>query len=102
MVYVTGNWKVALAGLALSLGIFLVVYFTVIKSSTDTANQALQQGLQQSQQALDQGQQAIDQGGGGSKAAQQQLNAAQALTQCLSTAGTDTAAVADCQAQYGG
>ena len=42
MVLVTGNWKLWIVGLAVSLGIFLVVFFTVITPSDNTANQALQ------------------------------------------------------------
>ena len=40
--------------MAVSLTIFGVVFFTVIKPSSDTANQAIKSGLQQSQQAIDQ------------------------------------------------
>ena len=56
MVLVTGNWRIALAGLAASLLIFGVLFFTVIQPSQNTANQAVKTGLQQSQQALNQAQ----------------------------------------------
>ncbi len=56
MVLVTGNWRIALAGLAASLVIFGVLFFTVIQPSQNTANQAIKSGLQQSQQALNQAQ----------------------------------------------
>ena len=46
MVLVTGNWRIWLAGMAASLAIFAVVFFTVIQPSTNTANQALKTGLQ--------------------------------------------------------
>jgi len=54
MVLVTGNWRIAMAGLAASLLIFGVLFFTVIQPSQNTANQAIKTGLQQSQQALNQ------------------------------------------------
>jgi F0F1-type ATP synthase membrane subunit b/b' len=104
MVLVTTNWRMYLIGLAVSLGIFLVIYFTVIKSSTDTANKAIQTGLEQTQQGLDQAQKQLNQSGGGVNTAKanQELDSAQALAQCLTTAGTDTDAVAACQSQFGG
>jgi hypothetical protein len=40
--------------MAASLAIFAVPAFTVIKPSSDTANQAVTSGLQQSQQVLNQ------------------------------------------------
>jgi hypothetical protein len=60
VVLVTGSWKLWLAGLAASLAIFGVVYFTAIKPSTDTANQAIKQGMQQTQQAIHQAQQQLN------------------------------------------
>lgn len=80
MVVVTGNWRIALAGLAASLLIFGVLFFAVIQPSTNTANQAVKAGLQQSQQAL---------------------NKAAKLANCLSQAGIDTSKVAACQANFG-
>ena len=102
MVLVTTNWRMYLIGLAVSLGIFLVIYFTVIKSSTDTANKAIQTGLEQTQQGLDQAQKQLNQSGVNSAKANAELNSAQALAQCLTSAGTDTDAVAACQSQFGG
>lgn len=102
MVLVTTNWRMYLIGLAVSLGIFLVIYFTVIKSSTDTANKAIQTGLEQTQQGLDQAQKQLNQSGVNSSKANAQLNSAQALAQCLTSAGTDTDALAACQSQFGG
>jgi hypothetical protein len=120
LIVVTNSWKIWLAGLAVSLGIFAIVYFTVIKDANDQAdealqqsNQAIEQGLQQSQQALDQNQQALDQadngtgtggGGGGANAgggsANQAIDQAQKLAECIAGAGTDTAAIQQCQAQF--
>ena len=51
MVY-GGGWEIGLVGLAVSVGIFAVLYFTAIKPTTDTANAAIRTGLQQSQQQL--------------------------------------------------
>jgi hypothetical protein len=64
MVLVTGNWKLWMVGMAASLAIFLVLFFTVIKPSSDTANQAVKSGLQQSQQVLNQAQKQITNAGG--------------------------------------
>ena len=41
MVLVTGNWRIAMAGLAASLLIFGVLFFAVIQPSQNTANQAI-------------------------------------------------------------
>ena len=123
MIVVTNSWKIWLAGLAVSLGIFAIVYFTVIKDANDQAdealqqsNQAIEQGLQQSQQALDQSQQAIDQAqqahgirhgrrrrqgrGGSGGSASQEIDQAQALAQCIAEAGTDVDAIQQCKAQF--
>jgi hypothetical protein len=58
-----------LAGLAVSLGIFAVLYFTVIRPDTNTANQAIKTGLQQSQQELDQAQKQVSSASGQASAA---------------------------------
>jgi hypothetical protein len=120
MVLVTGNWRVALAGLAASLLIFGVLFFTVIQPSQNTANQAIKSGLKQSQQVIDQAQKqlsgASSQAGSAASAAtasaapqiskatsqaQQQLSKAAKLANCLSQAGIDTTKVQACQANYG-
>ena len=116
MVLVTGNWKIALAGLATSLLIFGVLFFTVIQPSEHTANQAVKSGLQQSQQALNQAQkqlsnassqassassQAQKQLSSATGQAQQQLSQAAKLTNCVSQAGTDATQIAACQTKFG-
>jgi len=78
--YGGGGWRYWLAGLAVSVGIFAVLYFTVIKPTTDTANNAIRTSLEQSQR---------------------QLNQAEKLTGCLQDAGTDVGKVQDCQAKFG-
>jgi F0F1-type ATP synthase membrane subunit b/b' len=95
MVLVTGNFRLWLIGMAASLAIFAVVFFTVIKPSTDTANQAVKSGLQQTSRLLDQ---ASKQAGG---AGSQALSAAQKLQACVAAAGTDTSKLAACQSQFG-
>ena len=112
MVLVTGNWRAWAIGMAASLAIFAVVFFTVIKPSSDTANQAIKTGLQQSQQAINQGQQALHQAqkqlttatgqsGQVSSQAQQELGKAAKLTTCLSSAGTDVGKIQLCQSKFG-
>jgi uncharacterized membrane-anchored protein YhcB (DUF1043 family) len=92
--------KIWLASLAVSVGIFAVVYFTVIKPTTETANEAVKTGLQQSQQALDQSQKQLNNSGAATKSANKQLDQAQKLTNCLADAGTDMSAIDACQAKY--
>ena len=91
MVLVTGNWRIAMAGLAASLLIFGVLFFTVIQPSQNTANQAIKSGLQQSQQALNQAQKQLS--SAGSQAAK--------LANCLSQAGIDASKIQACQANFG-
>jgi hypothetical protein len=100
---VTNSWKLWLASLAVSLGIFLVIYFTVIKDSNDTVNNALQQSEQLQQNALDNANEQLKNASKGAPAsAKKALSNAQKLTDCVAAAGTDTAAIADCEAQFGG
>jgi hypothetical protein len=103
-----------LVGMAVSVAIFALLYLTVIKPSSDTANQAVRSGLQQSQQAINQAQKELSNSGGqaGSVAgaggqastvasqAQQQLSNAAKLTSCVAAAGTDLSKVQACQAKY--
>ena len=122
MVLVTGNWRIALAGLAASLLIFGVLFFAVIQPSQNTANQAIKTGLQQSQQALDQAQKQLSTAtvpaspatpaspstsqtqkaiAGATSQTQQTLSKATKLANWLSLAGIDTSKVAACQANFG-
>jgi hypothetical protein len=96
LIIVSSSWKLWLAGLAVSVGIFAVVYFTVIKPTTDNANNALTTSLQQANDQLSQAKENAP-----TPAAKKQLSQAQKLTACLQDAGTDTSAVADCQAKFG-
>jgi hypothetical protein len=125
MVMVTGNWRIALAGLAASLLIFGVLFFAVIQPSQNTANQAIKTGLQQSQQAINQASKALSTAGSqttpaatpaatpqapaqvqqavssATSQAQQTLSKAAKLANCLAQAGIDTSKVQACQAQFG-
>ena len=105
MVIVTNSWRMWLAGLAVSLGIFAVLYFTVIRPDTNTANQAIKTGLQQSQQALDQAQKQVGSASGQASAAAshaaRKLSDAQKLTACVAAAGTDPTKLQACKTQYG-
>ena len=106
MVLVTGNWKLWMVGMATSLVIFAVLFFTVIKPSSDTANQAVKSGLQQSQQVLNQAQKQITSAGGAgssvTKQAKQQLSKASKLNGCVAAAGTDPSKLEACQSKYAG
>jgi hypothetical protein len=101
-----------------SLVIFGVVFFTVIKPSENTANQALKQGLQQTQQVIKQSEKALKTSGAaasgssaaaggssaaaaGTKAAQKTLSNAQKLTTCVAAAGTDPSKLSACSSKYG-
>jgi hypothetical protein len=112
MVIVSGNRRLWWVGMAVSLIIFAVVYFTVIKPDNNTANQAVQAGLKQTQQVITQAQQQASTAAGQASTAsgqastaaatgQKVLNNAAKLTSCLLTAGTDTSKIASCQTQYG-
>jgi hypothetical protein len=105
VVVITNSLRMWMIGMAVSLAIFGLVYFTVIKPSADTANQAVKSGLQQSQQVLNQEQKQLGQAGavGGTiaGAAQQQLGKASKLASCMTAAGTDLGSVQACQSKYG-
>jgi hypothetical protein len=117
MVVVTNNWRVWLAGTTLSLVVFLIVYFVAIKPETNTANQALKSGLQETQQVVKQAQKqlgsaAVATGAAGAAgsagaastiaAGQKQLSKAAKLTACIVAAGTDVSKVQICQSRYAG
>jgi hypothetical protein len=78
--------KWALLSLAVSLGIFLILYFTVIQPDNNTANNAIKQGEQQVQQAVNQA--------GGVPAGVSNL------ANCLVAAGADTGKIQACQAKF--
>jgi peptidoglycan hydrolase CwlO-like protein len=106
MVLVTSNWRMWMAGMAASLVIFAVIFFTVIRPDQNTANQALKSGLQQTQQVVKQAQHQLSsvggQAGAASGQARQQLTKAAKLTSCVAAAGTDATKLQACSATYGG
>jgi F0F1-type ATP synthase membrane subunit b/b' len=95
LIVVSSGWKMWLAGLAVSVGIFAVLYFTVIKPTTDNANSALTNSLNQANQELNEAKQNAP-----DAQTKKELSQAQRLTACLEDAGTDTGKVVDCQAKY--
>jgi hypothetical protein len=106
MVLVTSNWRMWLAGMAASLVIFAVIFFTVIRPDQNTANQALKSGLQQSQQVINQAQKQLSSAGGQAGAAggqaQKQLTKAAKLTSCVAAAGADPTKLQACNVKYAG
>jgi type II secretory pathway component PulM len=118
MVLVTQSKRMWFAGVAVSLLIFAVLYFTVIRPDNNTANQlakqgqqAVNQGLQQSQQAINQAkQEAKSAGASGSSAAaagsaanktiNKTVSKAQKLTACVAAAGTDASKLQACQVKF--
>lgn len=104
MVLVTNNWRLWGVGMLASLAIFALVYFTVIQPSTNTANQALKTGMQQTQQVINQAKKQISSSGASgavANQANQQLDKASKLTSCVAAAGTDPSKLASCQSQFG-
>jgi hypothetical protein len=103
MIFITTSWRMWLVGLAASLAIFGVVYFTVIRPDNNTANQAIKSGLQQSQQAINQAQQQLSKAGGQTRVkakARHELNKASRLSACVAAAGTDATKLQACQVQF--
>lgn len=94
--YGGGGWKYGLAALAVSVGIFAVIYFTVIKPTTDTANDVLRKSLHQSQQQINQAKKNAP-----DAQSKKQLSQVEKLTACIADAGTDVSKVQDCQAKFG-
>jgi hypothetical protein len=86
---VTRNPKYFLISLAVSIGIFLIVYFTVIRPDNNTANNAIRQGEQQVQQAVNQ---AAKNGAVPASITN--------LASCMAAAGTDTGKIQACAAKF--
>src|SRR3954453_9121522 len=93
MIIISRSPKIALASLAVSLAIFGILYFTVIKPSSDTANATLRNATQQTNQAVKQV--AKQTGGAGPSSVKK-------LTACMAAAGADTGKIQSCQLKYGG
>jgi hypothetical protein len=84
----SGRWWIASA--AVSLIIFLIVYFTIIKPDQNTANQALRAGEQQVQQAVNSATSS------GLKVPAGVTN----LANCIAAAGANTGELQACAAKY--
>ena len=80
----------------LPLIIFAVMYFTVIKPSTDTANDAVRSATHNANQQIQQARKDAP------PEAKKSLDDAAKLTACVEKAGTDTGALSQCQVKFGG
>jgi hypothetical protein len=90
MVIIKGNPRLAFLGLLLSAAIFAVLYFTVIKPSSDTANQAVRTAGQQAQQSIKNAQ----------KNGAVIPTGVKKLADCVTAAGADQGKLAECQSKY--
>jgi hypothetical protein len=81
--------RIALLSLAVSVGIFLIIYFTVIKSDQNTANNAIRQSEQQAQKVVGQ---AAKSGGVPAGVTN--------LVNCIAAAGTNTSELQACRAKF--
>jgi ABC-type transport system substrate-binding protein len=79
-----------LVGAAVSLIIFLIMYFTVIRPDNNAANNALRSGEQQVNQAIHNAK------ASGAKVPAGVTN----LTSCLAAAGTNTSQIQACTAKF--
>ena len=92
MFVVARSPKYVLISLAVSLGIFLILYFTVISPDNNAANNAIQQGNAALKSGEQQAANAANQSGvpAGVKN----------LTACIAAAGTNTGELQACQAKF--
>ncbi len=91
MIVVVRNPMYRLIALGVSVAVVVVLYFTVIKPSNETANTAVRQGEQQLQQAVN----SASKSSGGAVP-----TSATNLTSCLVAAGTDAGKLQLCSAKY--
>ena len=96
IVYQVRNPLVRILLFALPLIIFAVMYFTVIKPSSDTANDAIRSATQTAGQQIKEARKTAP------PEAQKALDDAGKLTACVQKAGTDTGALSQCQVKFGG
>ena len=85
MFVVVRSPKYVLISLAVSLGIFLILYFTVISPDNNAANNAIRSGEQQAANAANQS--GVPAG-------------VKNLTDCIAAAGTNASALTACRAKY--
>lgn len=88
--YVVASRRYWFVGAAVSLIIFLILYFTVIQPDNNAANAALTTGEQQVQQAVH------NASASGAKVPAGVTN----LTSCLAAAGSNTAQVQSCTKKF--
>jgi hypothetical protein len=86
--FIVRNSPFALIGIFASIAITLFMYFAVIRPTQHTANNAVNNAVQQERQALKQ-------------SSSQLSGRAKQLTDCLATAGVNVSAVQACQAKFG-
>src|SRR3954465_4644846 len=96
IIYQVRNPVARIALILLPLVIFAVMYFTVIKPSSDTANSAVRSATQQATQELNRARTNAP------PATQKALGDAAKLTACVEKAGTDAGALSVCQMKFGG
>jgi hypothetical protein len=88
VVLITNSRRMWMVGMAVSLAIFALLYLTVIKPSSDTANQAVKAGLQQTQQAINQAQKQLSQPSGHAGTAPSTSDQASTVANQVHQAGT--------------
>ena len=88
VVLITNSKRMWIVGMAVSLTIFALLYLTVIKPSSDTANHAVKAGLQQTQQAITQAQKQLDGAAGQTAAAPSTSDQASTVASQVHQAGT--------------
>jgi preprotein translocase subunit YajC len=99
MFIVSRSPKLYLLSLAVSVGIFLIIYFTVIRPDNNAANNALRLGQQQEQQALQQAS-SVAKSTGAPASVSSSVNAATNYASCVVAAGTDTGKFQVCATKY--
>lgn len=96
--YVMGAMRYRLIGAGISLIVFLIVYFTVIRPDNNAAQNAIRASRQQAQQLE---QQLSHASGVSQSQADQIMSKAQKLAACMQKAGADPNAIAACTSKFG-
>ena len=95
IIFTPTNPAVRVALFVLPLILFAIIYFTTIKPSTDTANEAVRSATQSATQHINE---ARKHAPAGSAAA---FDQAEKLTACVGAAGTDASKLQECQVKFG-
>ena len=93
MFIIVRDTRARIALVLLPIILFLIVYFTVIRPDQNTANQALNQGLQQVQQSEKQANQQVQSSGAVPASVK-------SLTACIAAAGTNATELEQCRAKF--